>query len=308
MKIFKAIALTFFFLLIATPICASTTQGIIDDVNKYAWSEKIGWINFNPANGNVIVTDEGLSGYAWSSNYGWINLSPTKSGVKNDGNGNLSGEAWNDNLGWVSFSGLTIDEDGYILGTTESEDSNFGRIVFTCSGCKVMTDWRPESIRTSIYQTETQSREKGIEEQDIPENIDEEASSILEIFLYINRSRIKRIEDLIATVNFKSIEDKTIPVTLTFSILDSSGETVYISVDKIDIGDGKSFTKNFNDVPELEDGKYSLVLNTLYDKTKTEELNKEFEIYSKGFNWWLVILPIPILIIIYLFFRKRASR
>ena len=55
---------------------------------KYAWSNKVGYINFE----NVTVSDSVLSGYAWSKNSGWINFSPSQSGVLNDGDGNLPGE------------------------------------------------------------------------------------------------------------------------------------------------------------------------------------------------------------------------
>ena len=65
---------------IVTPIVGAVG---IDANNKYAWSSNAGWINFNPTNGNVDVTDTAITGQAWSDNYGWINLQPTTSGVVN---------------------------------------------------------------------------------------------------------------------------------------------------------------------------------------------------------------------------------
>jgi len=128
---------------------ASETDGMISNSAKYAWGEKIGWVNFNPTNGNVRVNDEGLTGYAWAANYGWINLSPTNSGVKNDGEGNLSGSAWNDKLGWLDFSGVKVDESGNFSGTAGDGSSIFGRLAFECDDCAVATDWRPVSVRDS---------------------------------------------------------------------------------------------------------------------------------------------------------------
>ena len=32
----------------------------IDTAEKYAWSSDAGWINFNPTNGNVSVTNTGM--------------------------------------------------------------------------------------------------------------------------------------------------------------------------------------------------------------------------------------------------------
>ena len=45
-----------------------------------------------------------VQGYAWSDNIGWIQFNPTSGGVfLDDSDGNLSGYAWSDNIGWVWF-------------------------------------------------------------------------------------------------------------------------------------------------------------------------------------------------------------
>lgn len=124
---------------------ASIVEGTIDPVYKYAWGEKIGWVNFGCKNCNVKITDSEVSGYAWSENYGWINLSPEKGGVKNTPEGNLSGYAWGENLGWIDFSGVWIDATGRWKGSASS--SIAGEINFDCDYCVVKTDWRPSSLR-----------------------------------------------------------------------------------------------------------------------------------------------------------------
>lgn len=114
----------------------------MDSVVKYAWGDHLGWVNFNPADGGVLVSDTALSGYAWSENFGWINLSPEFSGIKNDGQGLLSGQAWSDNLGWIDFSGVRIN-DGLFSG--QASGSQAGNINFDCLHCAVRTAWRPNS-------------------------------------------------------------------------------------------------------------------------------------------------------------------
>ena len=151
----KKIVISLFLLLspvlLVNFVLASGTTGTIDSTDKYAWSENLGWINFGSTDGNVQVTDSGLSGYAWSENAGWINLNPTNGGVSNDVNGNLSGYAWGENTGWINFDptngGVTIDESGNFSGYAWSE--NAGWINFNCSNedsCstidyRVKTDW-----------------------------------------------------------------------------------------------------------------------------------------------------------------------
>ncbi len=104
---------------------------------KYAWSNMIGYINFE----NVVVSDSGLSGYAWSSTKGWIKFNPAAGGVSNDGTGNLSGSAWGERLGWIDFDGVSISRTtGRFSGTASG--TLVGTITFNCpTYCDVRTDW-----------------------------------------------------------------------------------------------------------------------------------------------------------------------
>jgi hypothetical protein len=138
----------------ATTSASSTSN--IDPVNRYAWSENAGWLDFGQ--GNVNVTDSSLTGYAWGENIGWINLNPALGGVTNDGNGNLSGSAWGENIGWIFFGPLfgnaRIDSSGDFHNYAWGE--NIGWINFNCANnnyCatvnyKVNTTWRPAGATT----------------------------------------------------------------------------------------------------------------------------------------------------------------
>ncbi len=139
--------------------------GNIDAVNKWAWGSNIGWINFNPSHGGVMVYDDHLEGYAWAENIGWIRLGTYEGGgahtyandaagtygVNNDGHGNLSGYAWSANAGWINFhpsdGQVTIDPDtGEFDGYAWAE--NVGWIHFRNSGANaysVLADWRDSS-------------------------------------------------------------------------------------------------------------------------------------------------------------------
>jgi len=148
MRMIKA-GIVFFIVLIGLVLSvnfafASSTDGTIDSTYKYAWGENIGWVNFGTSNGNVHVTDSGLSGYALSENVGWINLN----NVANDGQGNLSGYAWGENVGWINFAptngGVVINSSGEFTGSALGE--NIGWIIFN-GDYKVKTDWRPRSAR-----------------------------------------------------------------------------------------------------------------------------------------------------------------
>lgn len=139
--------------------------GNIDSVNKYAWGENVGWINFGSTQGDVEVTDSELTGYAWGENVGWISLNCSNTSscssvdykVANDGNGSLSGYAWGENVGWINFNptygGVNIGSAGTFTGYAWGE--NTGWIVFHCAttnSCSTVdyglkTDWLPQTVR-----------------------------------------------------------------------------------------------------------------------------------------------------------------
>ncbi len=154
---------------------ASSTDGMIDAANRYAWSENFGWIDFGTAEGDVHVTDSALSGYAWGETVGWISLNCSNTSscgtvdykVTNDGEGTLGGHAWSENFGWIQFAptngGVTIDATGEFTGYAWGE--NVGWIVFNCAttsscitvGYRVATDWRPSSARATSSSSSAQA-------------------------------------------------------------------------------------------------------------------------------------------------------
>ena len=124
-----------------------------EDGSQYAYSENVGWLNFEPNEGQgVTVDDSNLTGYVWAENIGWINLDPNFGGVTNDGTGLLSGYAWSENVGWINFNpqvggdpnhyGVIIDHDGNFDGWAWGE--NIGWIHLQYNGrpsYKVQTSW-----------------------------------------------------------------------------------------------------------------------------------------------------------------------
>jgi len=134
---------TFLISLVLLISASSVFAGTISSTNKYAWSNNIGWINFNATNSNVVVSDTVITGYAWSPNYGWINLAPTNGGITNS-SGGLSGSAWGENTGWINFEGVRISCAGKFTGTATGDV--VGTINFDCSNCNVETTWRPVCV------------------------------------------------------------------------------------------------------------------------------------------------------------------
>lgn len=88
----------------------------IDPIQKWAWSDVRGWIDFY--NSSVTVTASKLTGSAvfadTPNDFISLDCETSPNGnicatsnyfVSNDNLGNLAGWAWNDNIGWISFCG-----------------------------------------------------------------------------------------------------------------------------------------------------------------------------------------------------------
>lgn len=69
----------FFFFFFLISVFASTASAASISVTGYAWSDTIGWIQFNPTYGGVTLDDAtgDLNGYAWSDNIGWVSFDAT---------------------------------------------------------------------------------------------------------------------------------------------------------------------------------------------------------------------------------------
>lgn len=129
----------------ATFCNASITDGTIDSTNKYAWSNNAGWVNFGATNGNIHITDSGITGYAWNEIYGWINMAPTNSGVVPDASGAFSGYAWGESTGWINFTGTSVNCSGVFSGSATGD--TIGTLTFDCANCSVTSDYRPANCR-----------------------------------------------------------------------------------------------------------------------------------------------------------------
>jgi hypothetical protein len=137
----------------------------IDQINRSAWGENIGWLDF----GNAEVSNTEVAGYVYGANTGWISLNcldgdscdTSEYGVINDGNGELSGYAWGENIGWLDFEGVSINnESGDFSGYAYSP--NVGYVSFNClntNTCedvdfKVNTTWR-KATTTEVVEDAT---------------------------------------------------------------------------------------------------------------------------------------------------------
>jgi hypothetical protein len=103
------------------------------------------------------------------------------------------------------------------------------------------------------------------------------SNRLLDIALIVDKTQITNVSELAARVTFVSFGKEDTPVEMTFTIVDANGKEYYRSVDNITIQTEGVFNKIFEGLL-LNKGKYTLVLNTLYNTNIKDEFKQNFEV------------------------------
>ena len=170
---------------------------------------------------------------------------------------------------------------------------------------------KPNDTASLIYTSGTTG--KPSEEQTciyIPEVESEIPTQLFDITFSLDDSIISNSDELSAVVTFESFGTIPTTVDLTFIILDQAENEVYRGEDSITVITEEVLRKSFKDL-NLPQGKYTLVLNTLYNVDVFDEFRQEFTIGAEkkqislwiwivggivigilivGLIWWLVII------------------
>ena len=105
-------------------------------------------------------------------------------------------------------------------------------------------------------------------------------SAVQEISLSLENELIQDPDELTAVVTFGDFGNVPTDVSLTFIILDESGIEYAVDKDFIFVTTEEVFRKKFEAL-FLPEGKYTLVLQTLYNVYVSDEFRQEFEIGKK---------------------------
>jgi len=103
---------------------------------------------------------------------------------------------------------------------------------------------------------------------------------LLDIKFELEENIIFSSGELVALISFESFGAEPTPVNLTYIILDKQGNEVYKEHDYIIVGVEEILIKSFKGL-ELDDGKYILILKTLYGDNIRDEFRQEFETSKK---------------------------
>jgi hypothetical protein len=121
--------------------------------------------------------------------------------------------------------------------------------------------------------------------------------SLFDIRFSLDDSILTSSDELSAVIIFENFGVEATWVNLTFLILDEEGNKIYREEDRILVETEKILRKSFGGL-NLDAGKYTILLQTLYGDNVEDEFQQDFEIRGKiRLIWYLIGIMLICLII-----------
>ncbi len=128
---------------------------------------------------------------------------------------------------------------------------------------------------------------------------------LFDISFTLENLTVLESSELTGLITFENFGLVSTPINLTFVVFDEAGNEVYREMEDVIIETENVMRKRFPKL-ELSDGKYTLILETLYDVDVFDEFKKDFEvgveeknIFAQIWPWILFGLVISVILIIW---------
>ncbi len=137
-----------------------------------------------------------------------------------------------------------------------------------------------EETDQKVFEKENSAKEQKVcigEECNLP-------TQLFDITFNLDDKTIKSIYELEGIIIFESFGTEPTPVDLAFIILDANENEIYRAENKIIVTTEEVVRWKYESLSEFSEGKYTAILETLYNINVTDEFRQEFEISSKKKN------------------------
>ena len=137
-------------------------------------------------------------------------------------------------------------------------------------------------------------------------------TQLFDIALIIDKQLIDDSRKLAARVTFTSFGTKDTAVDMEFVVQSQAGKELYKTTGKTVIQTEGVYNQMFKNL-SIPDGKYTLLLSTLYNVNVKDEFRQPFEVRSqKGFlsllwPWGLFIIPPFLLLLVIILWKRRRK-
>ncbi len=186
---------------------------------------------------------------------------------------------------------LTVETEMVLTKKFEDLDFEFGKYIIF--------------VRT-LYNEDVE--DEFLERFEIRRKISKSSRQLFDITFDLNDKLLTEDEDLIARVGFENFGGEPTPVNLFFTVLDEDGEKIYEEEDSTIVETEKILTKNFKYI-KFENGKYTLVLTTLYNVNVEDEFREKFTVKKQLYDLWVWIsVVINLLLISAVIFLVRGTK
>jgi len=144
------------------------------------------------------------------------------------------------------------------------------------------------------------------------------SSQLFDIKLELEDSTIENSNKLSSIIKFENFGNVPTKVDLTYRILNRNGDEVYLDKAEVVVTTQEIVRKNFENL-NLADGKYNLVVATVYGANVTDEFRQEFNVGKDSIlagvkdNWILpvfiaaIIIAIVVIFLMFYFAYKKRN-
>lgn len=128
------------------------------------------------------------------------------------------------------------------------------------------------------------------------------SKQLFDITFNLENMVIKNAGELSTIVTFENFGTVPTPVNLTFIILDANGNEIHRVEDSITVEVEEFMRKSFKGL-NLSDGKYTLVLQTLYNVDVKDEFKKNFKVlgevsFFRKHTYFAIFIVVGILVVL----------
>lgn len=126
------------------------------------------------------------------------------------------------------------------------------------------------------------------------------------VSLFGLKEKITYEPELSALIKLESFGTEPTPINLTFIILDEAENEIHREEERITVETERVLRKSFKEL-NLDEGRYTIILQTLYGDNVMDEFREEFEVKKKINLFFVGIFLLGLILIIYLIFRFVKS-
>ena len=143
-----------------------------------------------------------------------------------------------------------------------------------------------------------------------------EVNELFDVGFSLEKNSIKSTKELVSVVNLENLGEDLASFQIKSSVLNEKGEIVYEEIQDYFVQDQEQIKKTFPDL-NLKKGKYTFVLETVYNEEILDSFSQEFVIEKSGVSiseifvdyfFGIILFLSLVVLVIYIVFRRNHHK